>query len=108
MPHRSSFHQVMTKAIAQEVFRGTVGPGFRPFHSVDTLCKHFSASRSIVREAIQVLADKGLLQLHPWIGILPRPRSEWNLLDPDLLGWLCEAGVDDLFVWDLCEVRAIV
>src|SRR5262249_59768054 len=31
-----------------------------------------------------------------------------NLVDPDLLSWLCEAGVDELFVRDLCEVRAIV
>ena len=30
------------------------------------------------------------------------------MVDPDLLGWLCEAGVDDRFVRDLCEVRLIV
>ena len=51
---------------------------------------------------------KGLIEVRPRIGIRVRPREQWNLVDPDLLAWLCEAGVDDRFVWDLCEVRAIV
>src|SRR5262249_54503023 len=51
---------------------------------------------------------KGLIELRPRTGIRVRPRDEWHLVDPDVLGWLCEAGVDDLFIRELCEVRAIV
>src|SRR5205807_5112955 len=72
------------------------------------LCRHFHVSRTILREAVKVLAAKGLIEVRPKTGIRVRPRDEWNLVDPHLLGWLCEAGVDDLFIRDLCEVRAIV
>src|SRR5205814_6667461 len=70
--------------------------------------RYFHVSRTILREAVKVLAAKGLIEVRPRTGIRVRPRDEWNLVDPDLLGWLCEAGVDDLFIRDLCEVRAIV
>ena len=91
--------------------RGTIGKGDSALPNLSTegdLCRHFDVSRTILREAVKVLAAKGLIELRPKTGIRVRPRNEWNLVDPDLLGWLCEAGVDDLFVRDLCEVRAIV
>ncbi len=37
-----------------------------------------------------------------------RPRSKWSLLDPDVLMWQCEAGVDDSFVESLCDFRMIL
>jgi DNA-binding FadR family transcriptional regulator len=34
-----------------------------------------------------------------------RPRSEWNILDPGVIGWLFEIGPDQAFLDALCEVR---
>src|SRR5262249_4993374 len=59
-------------------------------------------------EGVKGVGAKGLVDVRPRTGIRVRPRNEWNLVDPDLLGWLCEAGADNRLVWDLCEVRAIV
>ena len=59
-------------------------------------------------KSIKVLAAKGLVEVRPKLGIRLRPREEWNLMDPDLLDWQGEAGVDDLFVRNLCEVRLVV
>jgi DNA-binding FadR family transcriptional regulator len=87
---------------------GTIGQEDSALSTEGDLCRHFRVSRTILREAVKVLAAKGLIEVRPKTGIRVRPRNEWNLVDPDLLGWLCEAGVDDRFVWDLCEVRAIV
>ena len=99
-------HDQMTRQIALGIMRGTIGQG--ELSTEGDLCRHFQVSRTVLREAVKVLAAKGLIELRPKTGMHVRPRNEWNLVDPDLLGWLCEAGVDDLFVRDLCEVRMIV
>jgi DNA-binding FadR family transcriptional regulator len=105
---RERLHDKVTKEIALGIMRGSIGRGESALSTEGDLCRHLSVSRTILREAVKVLAAKGLIEVRPRTGIRVRPRNEWNLVDPDLLGWLCEAGVDDLFVRDLCEVRAIV
>ena len=105
---RESLHDRMTREIALGIMRGSIGQIESGLSTEGDLCRHFKVSRTILREAVKVLAAKGLIEVRPKTGIRVRPRDEWNLVDPDLLGWLCEAGVDDLFIRDLCEVRAIV
>jgi GntR family galactonate operon transcriptional repressor len=105
---RERLHDRVTREIALGIMRGSIGNGDSALSTEGDLCRHFSVSRTILREAVKVLAAKGLIEVRPKIGIRVRPRNDWNLVDADLLGWLCEAGVDDLFVRDLCEVRAIV
>jgi DNA-binding FadR family transcriptional regulator len=105
---RERLHDKVTREIALGVMRGSIGQEESALSTEGDLCRHFNVSRTILREAVKVLAAKGLIEVRPKTGIRVRPRNEWNLVDPDLLGWLCEAGVDDLFISDLCEVRAIV
>jgi len=105
---RERLYDQLTRQIALGVMRGTIGQGEAVLSTEGDLCRHFTVSRTSLREAVKVLAAKGLIELRPKTGIRVRPRNEWNLVDPDLLRWLCEAGVDDLFVRDLCEVRLIV
>jgi DNA-binding FadR family transcriptional regulator len=105
---RERLHDRLTREIALGILRGSIGRGESALSTEGDLCQHFNVSRTILREAVKVLAAKGLIEVRPRTGIRVRPRDEWNLVDPDLLGWLCEAGVDDRFVWELCEVRAIV
>ncbi len=40
-----------------------------------------------MREAIKVLAAKGLVDPRPKIGTRVRGRDQWNMLDPDILTW---------------------
>jgi GntR family galactonate operon transcriptional repressor len=103
---RERLHDQMIRQIALGIMRGAIGQG--ELSTEGDLCRHFQVSRTVLREAVKVLAAKGLIELRPKTGMHVRPRSQWNLVDPDLLSWLCEAGVDELFVRDLCEVRLIV
>jgi DNA-binding FadR family transcriptional regulator len=105
---RERLYDQLTKQIALGIMRGTIGQGDSGLSTEGDLCRHFDVSRTILRESVKVLAAKGLIELRPKTGIRVRPRDEWNLVDADLLGWLCEAGVDEDFVRDLCEVRLIV
>src|ERR1022692_4746416 len=54
------------------------------------LCRQYAASRSVVREAVKMLTAKGLLGSRPRLGTWVQPEANWNLLDPDVLGWLLE------------------
>jgi GntR family galactonate operon transcriptional repressor len=105
---RERLYDQLTRQIALGIMRGTIGQGESGMSTEGDLCRHFSVSRTILRESVKVLAAKGLIELRPKTGIRVRPRDEWNLVDPNLLSWLCEAGVDEDFVRDLCEVRLIV
>src|ERR1044072_908467 len=105
---RERLHDKLTREIALGIMRGHIGKSESALSTEGDLCRHFDVSRTILREAVKGLAAKGLIEVRPKTGIRVRPRSEWNLVDPDLLGWLCGAGVDDHLIRDLCEVRAIV
>ena len=54
------------------------------------LAKQHGVSRSVVREALKMLAAKGLLTARPKHGTIIQPSSFWNLFDSDVLRWLLE------------------
>ena len=51
------------------------------------LGEQFGVSRTAVREAVKMLAAKGMLLPRPLIGTRVMPQSQWNFLDQDLLTW---------------------
>jgi DNA-binding FadR family transcriptional regulator len=65
-------------------------------------------SRTVVREAIKVLAAKGLVESRPKVGTRVRPRRDWNLLDPDVLAWQIEVGPDPEFLGQALELRRMI
>lgn len=74
----------------------------------EMLSAEFGVGRSVQREAVKVLVAKGLLDARPRRGTLVRPKSEWNLLDPDVLLWHYEAAPREEFLGYLWEVRWMV
>jgi len=68
----------------------------------------FSASRTALREAYSKLGGKGLIVARPRIGTRVRPKSEWNLLDPDVLAWRLSSEPDGHFVDDLFILRRAI
>jgi DNA-binding FadR family transcriptional regulator len=72
------------------------------------LAEIYGVSRSVVREAIRILAAKGLVESRQKAGTRIRPRSDWLLLDPVLLAWMFEGSPPLGFVRDLFELRMIV
>jgi DNA-binding FadR family transcriptional regulator len=66
------------------------------------------ASRGVVREAIKVLAAKGLVVSRPKTGTRVRPPESWNLLDPDVLAWQQQWLPRGAFLGKLTDVRLII
>jgi DNA-binding FadR family transcriptional regulator len=65
-------------------------------------------SRTAYREAIRILAAKGLVESRPKAGTRVTPRHRWNLLDPDVLAWTFEGEPDPDFILDLFELRGVI
>ncbi len=68
-----------------------------PFPKEIELVETYDAARTVTREAIKMLAAKGLLSSKRRRGIVVNAESQWNLFDPDVLNWLLERK----FSWDL-------
>ncbi len=105
---RERLHDQVVRHIALRVLRSATSDGHVPLPNEVELTRQLNVSRTVVREAIKVLASKGLVEVRPKTGMRVRPRGEWNLLDPDLLAWQNEVGPDEQFFRELGEVRLII
>jgi len=65
-------------------------------------------SRTAYREAVRILAAKGLVEARPKTGTRVSPQSKWHLLDPDVLSWIFENEPDESLIVSLFELRKIV
>ena len=100
--HREVVHQLGLFVLGNGTAPGATLP------DETALSERFGVSRTVVREAIKVLASKGLVESRPKVGTQVRPRRSWNLLDSDVLVWRYEAGPDEGFLEDISEVREII
>lgn len=103
---RRGLHGQVVASLGQRIVAGELAPG-APLE-VEALEKEFDVSRTVVREALRVLAGKGLVDARPKRGTFVRPRADWGLLDPDVLRWQFEHRADAEFFDTLAEVRAII
>jgi DNA-binding FadR family transcriptional regulator len=101
-----SLHGRIVHAIGRRIVSGDLRPGDLLPSEPD-----LGASRTVVREAVKVLAAKGLVESRPKTGTRVRPREEWNLLDPDVLAWHqggSTGSVNETLLRKLTEVRLII
>jgi DNA-binding FadR family transcriptional regulator len=70
--------------------------------------EQFAVSRTAYREAVRILAAKGLVSVRPKVGTRVNPRAEWMLLDPDVLDWIFESEPNRQLLERLFELRKVV
>jgi DNA-binding FadR family transcriptional regulator len=92
--------------IGVRILRGELRPGDSLM--MDPEADGETVSRTVVREAIKVLAAKGLVVARPRTGTHVRDRRYWNLMDPDVLAWRLEANPGDDFFVDVFELRRLI
>ncbi len=103
-----SLHDRVTRRLALQVIEAERRSELIEFPNEAELCRQLGVSRSILREAVKVLEDKGLVVVRPRSGTRSTPRSQWRLLDPDVLCWQSETQMDPRLLRDLCEVRLAI
>ena len=107
-PKRQRLHDQVTRELALTVIRSERSSQRTSFPNEDQLCHRLGVSRTVLRESMKVLADKGMVVIRPRTGTRARPRAEWNLLDRDILSWEAQFAPDPQLLRHLCEVRLAI
>lgn len=77
----------------------------RPFPTEAELSIQYGVSRSVTREALKMLAAKGLLSARPKQGTFVRSQEDWNLFDTDVLRWLLDRKFSVALLRQFNELR---
>ena len=107
-PRSLRLHGTVARDLGIRIVTGGLKPG-EILEGEIAASEQFKVSRTAYREAIRILAAKGLVHSRPKIGTQVSPRSEWHLLDPDVLGWMFTGEEpDEGLIESLFELRRIV
>lgn len=106
-PRPLRIHGTIARDLGIRIVSGAVAPG-------DLLDGEIAASgslnvsRTAYREALRMLAAKGLVESRPKTGTRVSQRDQWQLLDPDVLSWVFDVEPDARLIGHLFELRKIV
>ncbi|WP_162917635.1 FadR/GntR family transcriptional regulator [Dongia deserti] len=107
MLSQRSIHGRITHEIGQQILRGDLAPG-EVLPSETDLGAEFGVSRTVLREAIKVLAAKGLVESRTKIGTRVKARDQWNMLDPDVLSWSLASHEAEDYALAVSEMRRVL
>ena len=97
--------------IARDLGIGIVSGQYRPgdvLTGEGASSERLEVSRTAYREAVRILAAKGLVESRPKVGTKVSTRDQWQLLDPDVLAWAFDDEPDLELLDSLFELRNII
>ena len=103
--------QQLHEHVIEEIGKGIISGEFVQGESLpaeEQLCQMLGVRRAALREALRVLASKGLLEPKRKVGTLVKSSAHWNFLDANVLSWLLAAGDADRVISELYELRQLV
>lgn len=100
-------HGTIARTLGISIVSGRHKPGDLLVGEIES-SEQLEVSRTAYREAVRILAAKGLVDARPKVGTRVNPQSKWNLLDPDVLDWTFESEPDVKLLNSLFELRNIV
>ncbi len=102
-----SLHGRIAHVIGQRIVRGELTPECA-IPNETLWSRQLGISRTALREAIKVLAAKGLIASQPKTGTRVRPRAEWHFLDPDVLAWRLLTVEPEAYIKELFQLRRMI
>jgi DNA-binding FadR family transcriptional regulator len=104
---RRSLHGQIAAEIGEQIMHGRLAPG-DVLPNEEDWSRRLGISRTALREAIKVLAGKGLIESRPKTGTRVRAREFWNILDPDILAWRLTVRRGGDYAHELFELRRVI
>jgi DNA-binding FadR family transcriptional regulator len=102
-----SLHGRVVHDLGQRIIGGELPPG-RILPNEDELCQQLKVSRTALREAIKVLAAKGLVEVRTKTGTRVREQRFWHQFDTDVMTWHYATGPSAGFLKSLVEMRRVI
>lgn len=100
-------HDVIARSIGVRIAAEELLPGDVLSGEIEA-AEQLAVSRTAYREAVRILAAKGMVESRTKTGTRVSPRARWHILDPEVLGWFLETKPSESFVHDLFELRMMV
>ena len=101
------FASFVVEELAEAIVSGALAEG-DVLATEPALCKRFGFSRTVVREGLKMLEERGLVRVEQGRGTTVQPRSAWNLLDPVVLRIALAHDHDMKLLDDLIAVRVVL
>ena len=100
-------HAAVARELMARVMTGQYNPGdLLPVEP--KLVTEFGVSRTVIREAVRSLNDKGIISVRQGSGMRVSPPDQWSYLDPVVLFELVKAGRSPTLFDELLEGRRIL
>lgn len=83
--HRGGVYGKVLDSVGEAVITGVISEG--QVLDTEQIAKDLGASRSVMREVLRTLESMGLIDSRPRRGTRVLPCTEWDYLNPLLIGW---------------------
>ncbi len=97
----------IAETIALKIFSGEYAPG-SVLPNEHEWMRQFSVSRPVLREAVRLIAAKGMVASRPRLGTTVRDRADWTTLDADMLRWMQASLPVGEFVRHVMQIRMMI
>jgi GntR family transcriptional regulator, galactonate operon transcriptional repressor len=101
------FATVVVEELAHQIIGGALAVG-AVLPTEPILCEQFGFSRTVIREAVKLLEERGLVRVEQGRGTTVQPRDAWNLLDPVVIRIALEYDDDTSLLDGLVTVRRLL
>lgn len=100
-------HGTIARDIGVRIVSGRIAPG-RVLNGEIEASERLNVSRTAYREAVRILAAKGLIESRPKLGTRVSEPRHWHLLDPDVISWIFSGTPEERLLSALFELRTVV
>jgi DNA-binding FadR family transcriptional regulator len=100
-------HGTIARDVGVRIVSGRIAPG-RVLDGEIEASERLKVSRTAYREAVRILAAKGLIESRPKTGTRVSEPRYWHLLDPDVISWIFSDTPDERLLGGLFELRTVV
>ncbi|MGI5191932.1 FadR/GntR family transcriptional regulator [Promicromonospora sp. CA-289599] len=105
--NRPALAEAVIRALVHDVVTEKYAPG-TALPSAAVLCETFTVSRTVIREALTALAEKGLVAVRQGWGTVVLDRESWSLLDTMVLEAIFQRDDSLLFMDQLIGIRTVL
>lgn len=103
-PAGTGLHERLLAAIGADLASGDLAPG--TVLSIEAFEERYGVSRTVVREAVKVLQQLGIVSSRRRVGISVLPADQWEALSPYVIRWRLEGSQRLAQLREISELRS--